>query len=298
MTETLKNNSLYNKELLNGRFYPKFRAYYFKEWDGYNMQFHAHNAVEIMYAITGRCLVETRDASVPLKKGEFILLDANVEHRLQVEKDLPCRMLNVEFGFYTENSLLPSFGDFVRSSKTLQQLLRSGMPHVVLRDSDEIYVALKSLIMELDRNDATETHLVHLLFSQLLLRIARLYCEEGGTKNSGPAVMHVKKAIRYIHQHYDSDIQIKDIASAANVHAGYLHRIFKSNRGCTINEYLLRIRMEKAKSLLANTDIQISDISGYVGINSRQYFAYVFRKYTGLAPSSYRSSTTRHVYNY
>ena len=295
--ESISNNSLYNKELQSGRFYPDFKAYYFKEWDGFNMSFHAHNAVEIMYVITGSCLVDAEDTSVSMKKGELILLDANVRHRLQVEKGAPCRMLNIEFAFCPLDSYLPSFSELVCGSRSLKQLLASALPYFVLRDSDEIYVTMKSLIMELDRDDTMESQLVQLLFDQLLIRLSRLYCEET-SKNSGPSVIHVKKAVQYMHQHYDSDIQIKDIASAAKVHPGYLHRIFKSNKGCTISEYLLRIRMEKAKTLLSNTDIQISDIPGYIGINSRQYFAFIFKKYSGLSATSYRNSSQRQVYKY
>jgi YesN/AraC family two-component response regulator len=242
-----------------------------------------------MYVIHGACLIETKDASIAMKKGEFILIDANIEHRLQVDKERPCRMLNVEFGFYEEDTNLPAFHTIVEGSETLKYLLHSDKPYFALKDSDEVYITLKSLIMELNREDSNENLLVQLLFDQLLIRISRLYYESG-SKNPGPGVIHVKKAMQYIHQHYDRDIQIKDIAAAANVHSGYLHRIFRNNKGCTINEYLMQFRMEKAKTLLANTDIQISDISDYVGINSRQYFAFVFKKYTGLSPSSYRRS--------
>jgi hypothetical protein len=247
MSNSIKNNSLYNRELLNGRFYPKTKAFYFKEWDDFRMQFHAHNAVEIMYVINGNCLVETKDASIVMRKGEFILLDANIEHRLQVEKDKPCRMLNVEFDFYEEDTYLPSFGAIVQGSESLKQLLRFCMPYIVLRDSEEVYVTLKSLIMELDRNDNMESLLVYLLFDQLLIKLSRLFCEEGN-KNSSPGVMHVKKAVQYMHQHYDRDIQIKDIAAAANVHSGYLHRIFKSNKDITTTKKMLA-SMNRSKGI-------------------------------------------------
>ena len=292
-----KNNSLYNAALLDGKFYPRAKAYYYKEWDNFRMQFHAHDAVEIMYVINGSCLVETQSASITMKKGDFILLDADVSHRLQVEKDRPCRMLNVEFGFYEDEMCLPPVGEVLKSCETLRRLVASGTPYLVQKDGDEVYITLKSLIMELDRDDGKENLLVQLLFSQLLIRISRLYFEDS-EKKSGPGVMHVRNAIKYIHQHYDTDIRIKDIAAAANVHSGYLHRIFKSNKGCTINDYLMQLRIEKAKSLLSNTDIQITDISGYVGINSRQYFAFVFKQQTGLSPSLYRKTSGKFVSKY
>ena len=59
--------------------------------------------------------------------------------------------------------------------------------------------------------------------------------------------------------------------------------------GVTPNEYLTRLRMEKAEMLLARTDIPIIEISGYVGINSRQYFSFLFKKHTNATPSQYRN---------
>ena len=175
MVDTIKNNSLYNRELLNGMFFPKTKAYYFKEWNNFSMQFHAHNAVEIMYVISGTCLVEVNDVSITMRKGEFILLDANVKHNLQVENDKPCRMLNVEFGFHKEDIGLPSIDVIAKGSDTFRQLLCSSKPYIFLRDSEEVYVTLKSLIMELDRDDSEGNLLVQLLYYQLLIRLSRLY---------------------------------------------------------------------------------------------------------------------------
>lgn len=291
------SNSLYNNKYLQGRFYPKAKAYYFKVLSDVKMQFHAHDSVEIMYVINGHCLVETKEVSFKMMKGEFILLDANVEHRLQVKKDKSCRMLNVEFDFSEESTGLPSFGDIIQGNESLKQMISFRLPYMVLKDSEEVYVTLKSLIMELDRKDCSENTMVYLLFDQLLIKLSRLFCEEN-SRDPGSGIIYVKKALLYIHKNYNKDIQIKDIAAAVNVHPGYLHRIFKDNKGCTIIDYLTRIRIEKAKSLLANTDIQITDLSGYIGISSRQYFSFIFKKYTGLSPSLYRKSMDKHASKY
>lgn len=297
MNNCQDSNSLYNNKYFHGRFYPKVRAYYFKVWNDFEMTFHAHDSVEIMYVISGDCLVETKEVSFKMMKGAFIILDANIEHRLKVEKDKPCRMLNVEFGFSEESTNLSSFGDIVQGSESFKEMLKCRLPYIVLKHSEEVYDTLKSLIMELDRNDCNENTLVYLIFYQLLIKMSRLICEEN-SRDSSPGIIYVKKAVLYMHQNYDKDIQIKDIAAAVNVHPGYLHRIFKSNKDCTIIDYLMHIRIEKAKSLLANTDIQIIDLLDYIGISSRQYFSFVFKKHTGISPSLYRKSMDKEASKY
>src|SRR5690606_20531552 len=92
--------SLFDSALLEEPYSPRIFAYYFRHWNDYEMAFHRHDSTEIMYVIHGSCVVEwqeERTASARLGKGEFILLDAGVPHRLVVEGN--CRMLNAEFGF-------------------------------------------------------------------------------------------------------------------------------------------------------------------------------------------------------
>lgn len=47
------NNSIYNTELLTGKYYPKAIAYYFRQWNDFHMTFHKHDRIEIMYIIEG-----------------------------------------------------------------------------------------------------------------------------------------------------------------------------------------------------------------------------------------------------
>lgn len=74
-------------------------------------------------------------------------------------------------------------------------------------------------------------------------------------------------------------MRVADIAKSINIHEGYLYRVFfKQSTGKTMMAYLLEIRLDKARVMLENTDISISEITDYIGINSRQYFTYVFKK--------------------
>ncbi|MEX1031657.1 MAG: AraC family transcriptional regulator [Paenibacillaceae bacterium] len=285
----MDSNSLYHSQLRSGDYHPKVNYYYFKQWDDFRMPFHEHNSVEIMYVITGQCQVDVIEDTFTLKKGDFILIDANVSHRLMVENNNPCRMLNIEFVFEQKMSSLPSMKQLVEGSQNLSVWLSKHTPYVVLKDPDEIYHTLKSLVIQLDDVGSDKEMMIQLLLAQVLIRIATLAIEAKDHEHQ-PSDEYVKNAITYIQHHYDCDIQVKDIAASVNVHPGYLHRIFKASMDCTVMEYLVTIRMEKAKMLLAHTDIPIADIASYVGINSREYFSSLFRKHTDSTPLRYRRS--------
>ncbi|QHW31248.1 AraC family transcriptional regulator [Paenibacillus rhizovicinus] len=276
----------------SGEFRPKIVAYYYKQWDEFLMGFHAHDATEFMYVISGICSVETKNEVIAMRKGDLIMLDAGVPHKLRVDKDSPCRMLNVEFTFKPCEGVFPSLNQLAEGDPALLAMLERQLDTIVLRDSADVQHILKSLVMELDIGGAgagKET-MTNLLISQLLVRVARLAAEDA--KDSAERQIHryVRTAAEYIHQHYDCDIQAKDVAAAVSLHPVYLQRIFKANMNVSITEYLTELRVERAKMLLASTDVPIIEVADYIGLNSRQYFSMLFKKTTGMSPAAYRKS--------
>ncbi|MEK3888199.1 AraC family transcriptional regulator [Bacillus sp. FSL K6-3431] len=282
-------SSLFQHELLEDNYHAKVNAYYFKQWKAYEMAYHEHKDVEIMYVIDGKCLVKTLTESILLKKGDFILLDSHVPHRLIVDSGQLCRMLNVEFSFIHKESHFPSIKEIANENSALTQFLKIKRSFIVLKDSNEIYHTLKNLVLESDKKEKDKGVMVQLLLAQLLIQIARLGVEDQEVQKENQLVnVYVNQATEFLHYNYDCDIKVSDVGKAVNLHPGYLHRIFKKLIGSTIMEYLTTLRIEKAKMLLKDTEIPIIEIAQYVGINSSQYFSQLFKKHTKKTPIDYR----------
>ncbi|OBZ12509.1 AraC family transcriptional regulator [Bacillus sp. FJAT-26390] len=294
------SGTLFKREWLVGDLHPHVFAYYFKQWADYTMTFHTHDAIEIMYVISGSCGIEIEATSaaaaceMTLKKGEFIILDANVPHRLIVDERGPCRMLNVEFDFRERPAAFPSMRQLALEDEFVAELITEPSSYLLLRDPSEVYQVLKSLVLELDSRGKSINLKAELLFAQLILAIARLH-GESGAQGINTVELYVKQAIEYMHHNYDRDIQVKDIAAAVSLHPGYLHRIFRAHYGKTLTGYLTELRMEKAKMLLRETDVAIADICDYVGVGSRQYFHAMFKKYTNQTPIAYRNAVDTQI---
>ncbi|MDR6880953.1 AraC family transcriptional regulator [Bacillus sp. 3255] len=94
----------------------------------------------------------------------------------------------------------------------------------------------------------------------------------------------------YIEKHYEKDLYLEVIANEIGLSAKYVSRMFKEATGTNISDYISLIRIEKAKELLANSDMKISDISTQIGIFSRTTFLRLFKKYEGISPNEYRSA--------
>lgn len=295
------NGSLFQQMLEEDDYVPRFYAYYYKQWMDYEMPYHQHDSTEIMYMIQGVCRIDVKvgdtEKSVTLKKGEFMVLDADIPHRLIVEQAVSCRMLNVEFGFMESEGRTLSLRQIAGEEHVVSFLLNRPFPYLVLTDQEVVYPVLRSLVLELDQRGTEGRMMTHVLFIQLLVCIARLY-EERERSEMQQSEFYIKRSVDFLHQNYDRHIQVKDVAAEVNLHPGYLHRVFRRGTGRTITEYLTMIRMEKAKMLLEQTDIPIDEISDYVGVGSRQYFHMLFKKNTGTTPVEYRLRKDRNAWKY
>lgn len=98
----------------------------------------------------------------------------------------------------------------------------------------------------------------------------------------------IAKAKYYISEHLTEDLTVSNIAASLYITPNYFSRLFKrvTKEGC--NEYIVRKRIEKAKSLLETTSLKTGKIAMMVGYRDTNYFSLAFKKHTGKSPTKYR----------
>ncbi len=98
----------------------------------------------------------------------------------------------------------------------------------------------------------------------------------------------IDRALLYIHDHACEEITARDVAARLRLALRTFELQFQAEVGRTAAEEIRRVKIERAKSLLANTNLTILQIAGLVGLNNSSYFAEFFRRHTGMTPSAYR----------
>ncbi|MCM5661654.1 helix-turn-helix transcriptional regulator [Galbibacter mesophilus] len=94
----------------------------------------------------------------------------------------------------------------------------------------------------------------------------------------------------YINLHIDQNFKLKDLQLAAGINATKLQQIINNTYGLSANNYILKLKMDFAASLLLNPSLNISEVSYKIGFNNRSYFSKKFQEYSGSLPSEYRKS--------
>jgi AraC-like DNA-binding protein/ligand-binding sensor protein len=104
-----------------------------------------------------------------------------------------------------------------------------------------------------------------------------------------PEPSAIRRAREFIHEHHDEPLRMPQVARAVNSSPFHFCKNFHRVTGQHFSQFLSDIRIEKAKNLLLNPDVKVSEIAYTVGFQSLTHFNRVFKKTTGLSPSGYRS---------
>lgn len=100
----------------------------------------------------------------------------------------------------------------------------------------------------------------------------------------------VANAKRFVQQHVNEAITLDDVVRHVGVSRFYFCKLFKKSTGMTLTEYVGRLRVEKAKTLLVDPSLRISEVVYAAGFGSIPNFNSVFKRQVGMAPSEYREA--------
>lgn len=110
------------------------------------------------------------------------------------------------------------------------------------------------------------------------------------TKRDNRTLTHaqLQRAVDYINTHLDRDLSLEKIASVINISPTYFASLFKHATGMSPHQYVIQQRVERAKLLLAKTDLAIADIALQVGFSSQSHLTQQFKRLTSMTPKQIR----------
>lgn len=215
-----------------------------------------------------------------------------------IESDIPV-ILTRGNGF--EGPIIEIFQDQCYFSKRMIQKNSLGSCPLrrfhgsIFGGNSKMQVVLRELVGRKDVGDTTECFFNgiqeeavmsdHLTFWQEKNFIS---LELNGDGNAKKMRRGIERAIAFMEKHYDEDISLDQISHAAYLSTYHFCRLFKKQVGTTCNKYLSILRIEKAKELLKETELSVTEICFEVGFNYLTHFERVFKGLEGTTPSVYR----------
>ena len=149
--------------------------------------------------------------------------------------------------------------------------------------ADSIYELSQAYLAQLERAKDRES----------LCRLLQDALEGFMRARFGPAEgagAHIRRALRYMGDHYSKPLTLDAVADAVSLSPNYLSLLFRKQLHCTFREQLCRIRVEESKSLLLNTEYSLADIALAMGFADQSYYCKSFKRIVGIPPGRFRQS--------
>ena len=263
-------------------------AGYLDLYRGDSYPWHWHDEMEVAYAASGSITVSVNGSACVLEEGEGIFINARVPHAYSAgegEAALP----NILF----LPSLLYGAKDSVFWSKYMQKAESAGLSYIHFRPAVPWQHSALKAAEEAFRCLSEEAYgyewRVRAALSELMLQICQNSVEqprENGRNRTD--IDRLRKMLAYIQAHYAEPIRLEQIAASAAVSRRECLRIFQRVAGVSPKQHVIGLRLRRAKQLLADTDLPLSEVCGLCGFQDQSYFTRVFREKNGVPPAKYR----------
>lgn len=99
-----------------------------------------------------------------------------------------------------------------------------------------------------------------------------------------------RKTLEYLHNHYDERHDMSDVCNAISYSVAHLSRVFKKETGKSVMQYALDLKIEKAKALLTENELSLTEIATRLGYDDYNYFTHAFKNRVGVSPLNYQKN--------
>lgn len=247
---------------------------------------HNHNCIELLFVLEGELAVVYNGTEFRAKKDELCVFLPGQSHYARAVTDssvyrsvffLPAAICMADDHFFQQSFVEP---------------LRMGTLTVPFHFSGEkLNPWIFSTLRQLNRDSGQAS-----IFRFLMVLCLELlpYCAQADTGMDTTAIHPVvKSCLVYMRMNLEKRISLAELAAHVHLHPNYLSRLYKQETGNTIFTQLNRLRIVKARKLLEESRLSISQIAEQTGFSSADLFFRKYKAYYGVSPSEYRRQLKR-----
>lgn len=260
---------------------------------------HSHEFWELAYIYEGQGENHTNYGSKPVKEGNFLLIKPGAEHSITSPEKNKGALVRVCNCLFTQEYFQKLMRDYTAIAEldeyTMHTMLLNKDPFCVQLTDDNaknIKHLMWLIAHEYNHFTAGSKLIIEHSMLDLLISITRLY--EYQMTDAVPVVSRnteIDELMKYMRSNFSYKLTLDFLAAHVHLSREYLSRYFKQYTGKTISEFLLEIRMSRAKQMLRTSSYSVADIGAYCGYPSVSNFQKAFKKWVGISPSQYRKNS-------
>ncbi len=246
---------------------------------------HIHKDYEISLVVDGTFTLINPDGETTLRAGDLFIMNPFFSHELKAETPALILSLQVSSAFFS--SCYPQIKKIIFDTATIL----SGQNPVVCDTVSRLLCSLAYTYYDKEAYAPIKcAFIIHQLFFYLLSTQKHHTVLEKEKQAAIIRGTRIWDILLYTEAHYTEKILLSDIARRENLDLYYLSHFFKESVGISFQNYVTRLRCEKARQLLLLTDYSLLDISIICGFSDPKYFNKGFQTQYGCTPKAYRKN--------
>ena len=253
--------------------------------------FHTHNFDELVFVLGGTAIHYTDNDEYPLVRGDVFVLRGRHAHGFKDNEKL--HLVNILYNREHFSKTKKEFAHidgfqalFVYEPKYRYRHKFETKLHLTTEQIDEVLPLLKMFNKELTTKHEGYKIAAESIFRMLVLEVSRFYSKMDLTRPK--ELYKITTAIRYMEKNFAEHISVPILANLTGMNRSAFYRAFKKITGSSPIEFLVRIRVKKAASMLSyNTEMHITDALAMCGFDNSSYFTRQFKSIMGITPREF-----------
>ncbi len=240
---------------------------------------HTHPGYSFILTHDDRCRISVEGVERTTSSGRLCALSPGVPHHELAEEG---------FSRYAALMVAPEFFE------SQWVLYASGpLPRFAGEEHDapgDIFPLLRRFMVESDGGLPGAGNVLSALALLIVHCLIRTVIALPATEERAADRLEINRVVEFLHRRYADELRVEDLASLAGLSESHFTRLFKSETGKTPAEYLIDVRLSRARRLLLAGSATITEIALDCGFGSSSHFTAAFRRTFGITPSLYRKN--------
>lgn len=241
--------------------------------------------VEILYVYSGASYVGINRQFIRIKKNDCLIIFPQVTHNYFLRENESCKMFDLVFKTVNLSAFSPL--ELRSNLRFLSEINLLQIEYMKFVDGGEIRTILEHILDQREPLSPFSRMLSKIYYCELFVSLSKIISESrdelGKLKNH-----HVTSGLDYLVNFFSTNLSVEEIAGHVGISPRHFSRLFAQEMGMNVQEYLTIYRIKKAKEMLSNSDMDITQIAFSMGFNSSQYFTTCFKRIEHVTPKTYR----------
>ena len=270
----------------------------FSESGTFRQRPHCHEYLQIWYVLQGGCRHVLNGHEYSYKRFGLFIIPPYAEHYLESDSE-DTVVICCEFSeAFINSALMGGERDALFDFAYLEPFfMHERLTDSLFRIKSESRITVEGLFLDLLKHFRTGGKYSMLFVKADLLKLLAIIASEYEQTQSHEKVLLLDKyhaaidrALAYLEEHFSEKLYLEDVCKISLMSESSFSYIFKQVTGSTFTEYLMHLRISRAKELLRESTMTAADIAAACGFSDTAYFSNSFRRTTGQTPTRYRNA--------